>query len=119
MQTFRNFMSTKNGGEGENAQGHHLMEELVAIVNSNVKNVKKYDDVIVMNVIQSTTKVLQPLSREDQEDGHRFVMNTLIQMLEGEQREWDKKHNVAERLREVEPPLRGFFEGYANGVGVA
>ena len=119
VQTIRNFISTKNSGEGENAQGHHLMEELVAIVNSNVQNVKKYDDVIVMNVIQSTTKVLQGLSREDQVRGHRFVMSTLIEMLEVKQREWDKKHNVAERLREAEPQLRGFFKDYANGVGAS
>ena len=47
-QTFTNLMPTNNGGEGENAQGPHLIEELAAIVNSNVKNVKKYDDVFVL-----------------------------------------------------------------------
>ena len=90
------------------------MEILAAIVNSNVQNVKKYDDVIVMNVIQSTTKVLQGLSREDQVRGHRFVMSTLIEMLEVKQREWDKEHNVAEKLREAKPRFRAFF-----GVGSA
>ena len=115
-------ISTENqyGTSGTEQQQQQMMwRKLEDIVVSNVQKLKKYDDVIVMNVIQSTSAVLRDYSRDVQVKGHRFIIDNLIQGLQEKQMEWDKKHNVAERLKEGEPRLRGFFEDYANGVGAA
>ncbi|MCO5593058.1 hypothetical protein L7F22_047063 [Adiantum nelumboides] len=90
-----------------------------AILSSQLSDVKKYDDMIVINVIKMTTKVLEACTRMEQEEGHRWVMHTLIDKLQRIQQKWDGDHNVVERLRAARPQLRGFFDDRANGVGAA
>ncbi|CAK9878987.1 unnamed protein product [Sphagnum jensenii] len=94
-----------------------IMQQIVTKVESCLKDSKQYAEHLILEVIQYTTKLVEGKKKSLQKNMHLYAKGKLTPKLEAIQHEWDKQHNVAERLKTNKNRLWQFFQNCANRVG--
>ncbi|KAH7442702.1 hypothetical protein KP509_03G099800 [Ceratopteris richardii] len=95
------------------------LSKLLAIIDDRLRYCKQFSEVVVDGVIRETSEeVRKAFSREKQTMAHKAVIKDLVSKMTDIQHQWDKDHNVAEKLRlSAKPRLLTFFKGKARGLG--
>jgi hypothetical protein len=92
-------------------------KELTSKVESYLQDAKQYADHLVSKVIDTTERLLDGKSRQEQHFMHTKAQGLLTRQLKFIQKKWDKDHNVAKRLEAEHDQLWMFFKNCANRVG--
>jgi len=93
-----------------------IMQQIATKVENCLKDSKQYAEYLILEVIQCTTKLVEGKRKRLQKNMHLYAKGQLTPKLEAIQHEWDKQHNVAERLKTNRDRLWQFFQNYANRV---